>query len=421
MGSRRERPRLRRFGVVLPVLLVPMLWLPAAASASSACASSNGHTICVAVSSGTLSGPVQIQVTNSPNSGNVIATWLPTGKSATYLIQSAKPSPETGDYSFVWPTQKYLDGSGVLRVQYKSTSTTPADVTVTLSNGNVSDFQHTANDWTDFVPGPWSGASDPVVVASGDGPSDEAASNGVAASIAETDPAQFLFLGDVYEKGTFTENLNHYGVSALDGTAGTLWGAMAAKTQPTLGNHEAPNLVAWKDYWHGRPTYTSFRFGGVLFLDLNSNTPMKVGSPQYTFVSSALASAPACVVAFWHSPTLAKDNVSSGRLPMWKLLANNGGDLVLNGHQHYLAEYKPLDQNLQLGGHMVELISGAGGHSLGGGGSDSQNRLKWTLGRVPGALYLTLEGGSSGGTASSIGWSFQNTAHTVLETGSVTC
>ena len=106
---------------------------------------------------------------------------------------------------------------------------------------------------------------------------------------------------------------------------------------------------------------------------------------------------------------------------MWSLLANNGGDIVLEGHAHSMAEYKPLDANLQLGGHMVQLISGAGGHAMGSGITDTGGRLQWALAKTPGAVYLTLQGVAGGGTATGISWSFQDVNHTVLETGSVTC
>lgn len=414
-------PRPHRPIAMLVALVLPLLAVPGPASAASSCGSSDGHTLCVTTPAGSLSGEVQVQITNASNSGKVIVTWRPSSGSAEYLITRSRPSPQTNDYSFVWPTQKYRDGSGVLRVQHGSTSKTPVDVPVTLSNGNASGFDHNPNDWADFLPGPWQASADPVVAASGDGPADEAVPNGLAASIAAANPALFLFLGDIYEQGTFTENRNAYGVSALDGTAGTLWGALATKTVPTLGNHEAPHPVDWTDYWHGRPRFTSLRFGGVLFLDLDSNAPMKAGSAQYAFVQDELATAPPCVVAFWHAPVLSNDSVSSSKLPMWSLLANNGGDLVLNGHRHSMAEYRPLTANLQLGGHMVELISGAGGHSIGKGVTDSQGRLAWTLGKVAGAVYLTLNGAANGGTATSIDWVFRDVSQAARQSGSVTC
>ena len=112
------------------------------------------------------------------------------------------------------------------------------------------------------------------------------------------------------------ENLNHYGQNSMDGGPGTLWGQMGTFTQPTLGNHEAANTAAWQDYFHGRPLYTSFRFGNVLFFDLaSSGASMAAGSAQYNYVQSVLTSTteppPPCIVAFWHIPALGKSTIKS--------------------------------------------------------------------------------------------------------------
>ena len=129
------------------------------------------------------------------------------------------------------------------------------------------------------------------MLAVGDGASDEAKSNPVAARIAALDPSLFLYLGDVYEHGTFTENRSHYGRSSMDVPGGgTLWGSFADVTQTTNGNHEAPHPVDWKDYWHGRPMFTKFTYGGVLFIDMNSSKSMGPTSNQYKFVQSAITS-----------------------------------------------------------------------------------------------------------------------------------
>jgi hypothetical protein len=396
----------------------------AAHAAYETCGVSEGHSLCVTTSSWKLSGRVKITISNDPNDGDVIATWVPKGGRATYLITQFAPSPVTGDYSFLWPTRKYLDGSGTLRVQHGSTLSHRVNVPVKLSNGNSTHIRHTGVTWRTFLPGPWTGSTDPVVAAVGDGPSGETTSNAVAQSIAAASPALFLFLGDIYDQGTFVENLNHYGVSALDNPTGaTLWGVMARITQPTMGNHEATHPGAWKDYWHGRPDHLSFRFGGVMFLDLNGNKSFLGGSPQYEFVKKALSRAPRCVVAFWHQPVLWADQVSARREPMWRLLANHGVDLVLNGHDHSMAVYQPLGANLELGGHMVEIVSGAGGHELSGADTDSSGRLQWAQGREPGVLYLTLGGAAGGGTATNITWSIEDPSGDPFPGGSggVTC
>ena len=398
-----------------------------AAATDPVCGTSGTHTLCISFPSDPLIGEQLVTVTNSPNNGKVIFSWIPNGNKKI-LIQTSFVSNPTRpqNYSFVWPTQKYLDATGVLRAQFGSTSATPVEAPITLTNGNVSDFQHNADDWQTYLPSAWSGASDPVVAATGDGASNEKASNGVAASIVSADPAVFLYLGDVYEEGTFTEFRNHYGVSSIDVPGGgTLWGALADVTQPTFGNHEVHNRPASTDYWHGRPLYTSFTFGGVLFLDLwSGKTSFNANGEQYQWVQSQLATAPPCVVAYWHQPVLAGDTTLAKILPMWQLLANNGGDLTLHGDKHYLAEYQPMDADLQAGtagAHMVQLIAGAGGHALSKTKIDSRTAWPSTSSKTPGAVYLTLNGAANGGQATGLSWEFRDGSGAVLRGGSVSC
>jgi K319L-like, PKD domain/Calcineurin-like phosphoesterase len=424
----RMKNRLRYLFVLFPLTAALVAPTPAESAVISNCGSSGSHTVCVTVPDGPLVGETAVTITNSKNSGTVISTWMPSGSAAKTLIQAAGPYPSTNNYSFVWPTQKYLDASGILRVQYGSTSAAPVDVAVALSNGNTSDFQHSPNDWANFLPGAWNGPDDPVVMAVGDGPSNEASSNAVAARLAAIDPPLFLFLGDVYETGTFAENLNHYGRSALDVPGGgTMWGTIADATQPTVGNHEGPNQTEYIDYWHGRPLFTKFTFGGVLFLDLNSEASMSTSSQQYKLVQAAITdpAAPACVVTYWHIPAIKGGSVKSSQRAMWSLLADNGGDLLLTGHEHSMAEYKPLDAGFNAGtadAHMVELIAGSGGHSLSSAVSDSSGqRVAWSKGKTAGVLAMTLNGAANGGSASSIGWTFQDVSGVGLRSGSVDC
>lgn len=396
-----------------------------ARAADSVCGTSGGHTLCVTLPSSTLTGEQPITVTNSPNSGTVIFNWIPTGKKAILLQTSFVSNPAAPqNYSFVWPTQKYLDAAGVLRVQFGSTSAQAIDVPVVLSNGNTSDFQHTPYDWQSFLPGP-TGSADPVVAAVGDGASNEKASNAVAASIVSAHPELFLYLGDVYEEGTFAEYRNHYGVSSMDVPGGsTLWGELANITQPTFGNHEVHNRPAFLDYWHGRPMFTSFTFGGVLFLDLwSGQTTFTVGSEQYQFVQSELASAPPCVVAFWHQPALGGSTVQAKILPMWRLLANGGADLSLHGDKHFMAEYQPLDGDLQpgAGAHMVQILAGSGGHRLTNTKVDPRTAWPTSPLKVGGAVYVTLVGAANGQPASALSWEFRDSAGNVLHTGGTTC
>jgi hypothetical protein len=429
------RSRRSRLGSVLIVLsLAPataglVLLGPLRASATALCGASNSHTLCVTVAS-PMSGLTNVTVTNAPNDGTVIATWIPSSGASVPLITQGGPAPMTQDYSFVWPTQKYLDGQGTLRLQAGSTSAAAVDVgLIMLSNGNSGDFQHSPSDWESFLPGPWAQPRDPVVAAVGDGPSDEPTANAVAQSIVTAAPDLFLFLGDIYENGTFTENLNHYGENSMDGGAGTLWGQVGTITQPTLGNHENSSKTAWRDYFHGRPLYTSYRFGNTLFFDLaSSGSPMGVTSAQYNYVKNILTDPnnppPPCIVTYWHIPALNKANITSAQLPMWKLLTDHGGDLLISGHVHNMAEYKPLNDALSLPSSgeatMIELVNGAGGHQLGTKFLNDP-RVQWSVGQTAGVTYLTLNGAASGGIPTSLSWSYRDLNGDVLRNGTRDC
>jgi hypothetical protein len=144
-----------------------------------------------------------------------------------------------------------------------------------------------------------------------------------------------------------------------------------------------------------------------------------VGSQQYNFVQNLLATAPPCVVAMEHHPIFKNSDNDPNVFPMWPLLSQNGGDLLLTGHTHTMSEYIPLNSAGQAGGHMVQLIAGSGGHSL--GSTQRGPRVAWSQGGTAGMLSLALNGSASGGTSTGLTWAFKNTAGTVLRTGSVGC
>jgi hypothetical protein len=395
---------------------------PAGGVEASTCGSSDSHTLCITAAA-TLTGDALVTVSNNPNRGSVTFTWVPDGRSSIYLMTAFAPSPQRNDYSFTWPTAKYPNGTGWLQARAGSSST-PVSIRVTLSYGQLS---RTASDWTSWTPGRWWGGSNPLVAGVGDGASGEAVPGAVAESIRRVNPALFLYLGDIYEWGTSTENLNHYGYPNLGGSAGTLWGRMWTITQPTLGNHEAPNRSSWADYWHQRPLWTSFRFGRALFFDLDSSAPMGSGSPQYNYVRNVLTSSkpPPCVIGYWHIPPInTSGTINSGQVALWKLLSRHGGDLVITAHRHTMIQYRHLNESLHLASSrqqdMLLLVSGAGGHHVAASARTSP-KIRWSLGGTPGALYFILNGARNGGRPTSVSWSFRDTAGAILRARTMHC
>jgi acid phosphatase type 7 len=78
----------------------------------------------------------------------------------------------------------------------------------------------------------------------------------------------------------------------------------------------------------------------------------------------------ACTLAYWHQPTFSATN---GITPegiaaknFWQLLYEHNADLVLNGHDHLYAHYRPLDPsgNSDPQRGITEFIVGTGGETL---------------------------------------------------------
>ncbi len=78
----------------------------------------------------------------------------------------------------------------------------------------------------------------------------------------------------------------------------------------------------------------------------------------------------ACTAAYWHQPTFsAADSISEEGLTaqaFWELLYEYNADLVLNGHDHLYARYRPLDPagNSDPRRGIREFIVGTGGETL---------------------------------------------------------
>jgi hypothetical protein len=132
------------------------------------------------------------------------------------------------------------------------------------------------------------GAVEPpaIVWAVGDGADDSARSKALGARIASVSSDRFLYLGDVYETGTYTEFRRNTPRPTDDSSAD--------RADP--GNHEWPNRRAgynryWKEVRGGRTKapYYSFSVGGWQFLSVNSELPHRSGSAQLAWLKGGWA------------------------------------------------------------------------------------------------------------------------------------
>jgi dipeptidyl aminopeptidase/acylaminoacyl peptidase len=278
-------------------------------------------------------------------------------------------------YQFMLPTQKWVDGEHLLEVEDMTRYIDPAtstnfvtgraSLTLTFDNGvlvppvNTNTF--TPRTGTAPAPGqPF------VLAATGDAASGEPLADAVSDMINGWNPNLFLYLGDVYEDGTYTEFINWYG----DGS--NRWSRFKNVTNPTIGNHEYAGGTApgYFDYWDNVPLSYSFDTQGWHFVTVDSNTTLQTlpTSAQYQWLAADLAANTApCTVAFLHHPRFSIG--TQGDTPrldaMWRLFVDSGVDIVLTGHDHNYQRWVPMDGdgNPSADGP-TQFVLGAGGHGI---------------------------------------------------------
>lgn len=199
-------------------------------------------------------------------------------------------------------------------------------------------------------------------------------------------PDRLLYLGDVYDTGTRAEFEDRYK---------PVYGRFDKIAAPTPGNHEWPNREAGYDrYWSAAnpsvPTdrhFYRFRLGGWELLSLNSESGLDSGSPQMRWLRQRMRSASGtCRLAFWHRPYLnaGKHGDQEDVAPLWRTLRGRAA-LIVTAHDHNMQHFQRRDG-------IVELISGAGGHSL-YQSDENDPRLAWDEDDEFGALRLDLRRG----------------------------
>jgi hypothetical protein len=393
-----------------------LVMAPSAARAADTCGRSGDGELCLTV-------PDE----GVPLSGEqtISASWSGTGWAAmeftldgSYLHREFVPP-----YSFTWPTNKELDGTHTLAARvYLGEDSYGAYIstTVKLKNGNITTIPRSPADYESLF-APRSGRT---IAAVGNAGSEKPAEKRLESYIESTEPAAFFYLGEVHEYGTWASRRDHYGLASFDDPrgVGTLWGRMAGYTLATPGNHERLYLTEFQDYWHQRPLWSTTVINGVRIYALTSECGDNACGPnsaQATWLREQLAvNTEQCVLSFWHRPVVSVDKDRSGSKmnEIWAMLADSGGDLVLNADTRDMEEVRAMNAALETNkpdSHQVELISGAGAARWVAAVSD-EPRVAWRAYEIPGALFIDTG-------ANRLSWEFRDSSGVVLRTGSVHC
>lgn len=244
-----------------------------------------------------------------------------------------------------------------------------------------------------------------VVWAVGDGADGSDQAREVADRISAEPFDRFLYLGDVYDRGTREEFERNYD---------SVYGELSERTAPTPGNHDWENRDdGYEPYWEaalGTPIepWYAFEMAGWEVLSLNSEEPVGPGSPQHEWLQSRLTEPTDCRIAFFHSPRFSASEDHHGddpeMEPLWKALKGHA-TIVIGAHDHDMQRFKPVDG-------MTQFVSGAGGHNL--YEVDDDPRLAFGNDSDYGALRLELRPGTATHT-------FVSAEGAELDRGSLSC
>ena len=141
-----------------------------------------------------------------------------------------------------------------------------------------------------------------------------------------------------------------------------------------LGTNSTGGPIGVGDGWY------SYNLGSWHIISLNIECETQPGgcSPTGPWFAAELqwlkndleANHSACTLAYWHQPTYSPNNGISlegiTAQAFWQLLYQYRADLVLNGHDHLYARYRPLDpdENYDPKNGIREFVVGTGGETL---------------------------------------------------------
>jgi hypothetical protein len=315
-------------------------------------------------------------------------------------------------FSFVLPTGRWADATYRLEVEVLlddgDFTTQSVGVNVATVNG-VTRLPTSTGRWRPYAVA----GTEPVVVAAvGDGASGLPSTYDVAELIDGWDPDMLLYLGDVYNVGSYSEFMNYY-----DPTLGE----MKSITNPVPGDHEGGrNFQGYRDYWDSNQHYYTTNAGSWRLIALDSTDrfgELQPGTTQFDWLKALLAEDDndGCTLVYMHNPRWGlHTNYDYRQLDaLWQLFVDEGVDLVLAGHEHNYQRWVPMDRDgVPDPSGTTQIVAGTGGHKL-IPFNLSDDRAQAAF-KAFGALRLELGvGGAS--------YQFVDTSSAVLDAGTVGC
>ena len=206
---------------------------------------------------------------------------------------------------------------------------------------------------------PGGGGGRTVVFALGDGADGSTTSRELANHVQAQNPDRFFYLGDVYETGTAAEFAGNYE---------PLYGSMANKTDPLIGNHEYANRkTGYYAYWMNKRGWTQDQAKHRSYVDTTSGWQVIAYSSETDMATEAnwvavqvAKHAGTCRIVMAHKGrhvvTDAAHGDNTGQESIWSRIRYKTA-INLVGHSHIYGRLAPLEG-------VTVIVSGGAGHDL---------------------------------------------------------
>lgn len=252
----------------------------------------------------------------------------------------------------------------VLTDEYLKVTTEPATFTAVDPNAASFKFVHVSDSQTDKTPLTDKGAG-----------TGECFSNVLTSMDKNT--SFVLHTGDVVEYGKYEEfwssmlnenysSLSRTPIMAISGNHETTYADHAGKAFNTTINHFNYNIPEQSDV--GLGFFYSFVFGDVKFIMLNTNLLLndKLTSEQVVWLTNELTSKtqkwtivsmhnPMYSVGKWGSDTSRNQIAMALKQQLTRLFAENGVDLVLQGHDHMISRTHPINKTFTASDEVITI------------------------------------------------------------------
>jgi hypothetical protein len=224
-----------------------------------------------------------------------------------------------------------------------------------------------------------------------------------ADSVAKVTDAVFTLGDNAYASGTTAQF-----AECFTPTWGDPAKRIMSRIHPTPGNHEYESVGATPYFKYfgskaGEPGlgYYSYDVGTWHVVVLNSEIVL-LGSfsdadraAQAAWLLKDLTDhkAQKCTLAYWHEPRFSSGYHGSDLrfAPIWRILFDNGVDLVLNGHDHDYERFAPQTvEGVADSTGITEIVAGTGGEELRGFGGHAIRNSVFRVEGHAGVLVLTL-------------------------------